>query len=755
MTKTAACYRHYQEEAVNTDGVIVKQRRCLHCSTKVYSITTSTDILTRHLKNNHAGLPPPRRSGPGLSSALCSDPPPAKRLRTTQSTLDSTFQRIDNSALLSALAGVFGHFSWAHRLIELPEFYEMAMALRSSDCPLPSRHQLRAAQLTLAQSLRSRVVRQLRNYCRSSPLTIAIDGWTNVNTSKVTNVVILCGGVAYYWCSIVNSSHHNTALWLRDPLVSVLNSIKAEGLIFTALVADNERFNYAVWELLLEPFPYLIRSPCAAHLVQLCVLKALSLPGIEPILTDMEGVLGEFRYKVNRLKLKSLQIANTNSSLNLLKPCDTRWSSQLYAADRLYLLRTYVDMVIQQTPQFWADLQQVIEFLKPFQEATDTMQKDSSNLYDTYNQFKILLNHISSIRHTSPFHAAKDDLAILILDLWEKHINLNAVVCCAILSFDESVYTNFQNKIYTAEQWFFDFAVKYAQAWNLSSTIDTDQLRRQVKSQWSDFNGRAAGSNFCNITTDVADFREEHTSEGRKFDARAVWNLHLSHAPVVAHAAVALLSISGSEAAVERTFSAQGEVHSDRRNRMRDDIVEAEMFIRFNERTVKAAEQWDEDWKDKRKPRRRRRVVVPPKQVSEMSEDTEEIEEVVSVRGVFSRPERKEREEKGDQPDEQVGFVPAPVAATVIAVGPPPTEGDLQAFIRAYVRDHSIHARFRWRDYHLQQLEAAAGSWKPPMKDTPAQLKRWIMQWVRNQSEEEEKAAEGAQDVEEEVKEEC
>jgi hypothetical protein len=576
MTKPSPVHRHFQEESARIDGVVLKHRRCLHCNTKVFSISTSTEVLARHLKTNHPDAPPPRRLG---ASSPLSDDPPAKRLRTTQSTLDSTLHRIDNDAVLPALASLFGHCSWAHRLIELPEFLDAVMALRTSDCYLPTRHTLRAAQLSLAQSLRTRVVRQLRNYCRSSPLTIAIDGWTNVNTSKVTNVVILCGGEAYYWCSIVNSSHHNTALWLRDPLVSVLNNIRAEGLIFTALVADNERFNHAVWELLVEPFPYLIRSPCAAHLVQLCVLKALALPGIEPILTDMEGVLGEFRYKVNRLKLKQVQIAATNSSLNLLRPCDTRWSSQLFAADRLYLLKSYVDVVSEQTPQFWIDLQQVIEFLKPFQVATDIMQKDTSNLYDTYSQFKSLLKHVSSLKSTSVFYAAKNDITTMIIDLWEKHVNVNAVICCAILSFDPSVNAMFENQIYAAEQWFFDFATKYAQAWTLSSTTDIDQLRRQVKSQWSDFNARAAGSNFCNMSTDIADFRVEHTAEGRPFDPRAVWNMHLNHAPVVAHAAVALLSIAGSEAAVERTFSAQGDVHSDRRNRMADAAVEAEMFI--------------------------------------------------------------------------------------------------------------------------------------------------------------------------------
>lgn len=48
------------------------------------------------------------------------------------------------------------------------------------------------------------------------------------------------------------------------------------------------------------------------------------------------------------------------------------------------------------------------------------------------------------------------------------------------------------------------------------------------------------------------------------------------------HAAIALLSIAGSEAAVERSFSAQDIVHSKRRNRLKDDAVEQEVFIRFN-----------------------------------------------------------------------------------------------------------------------------------------------------------------------------
>jgi hypothetical protein len=196
---------------------------------------------------------------------------------------------------------------------------------------------------------------------------VAVDGWTNVNTSKVTNVVILCGGVAYYWCSIVNGHNHNTAAWLQTALVKVLNGIKAEGLMFTALVADNERVNRTLWELLLEPFPFLIRSPCAAHLIQLCVNKALELPLIDHLFTSMEVLLRRFRLKEARLKLKNLQVANplrttaassTPVVYGLLRPQDTRWSSWLYASQRLLMLRAYIDMVVAQEASFWSGIEE-------------------------------------------------------------------------------------------------------------------------------------------------------------------------------------------------------------------------------------------------------------------------------------------------------------------------------------------------------------------------------------------------------------
>ena len=70
-------------------------------------------------------------------------------------------------------------------------------------------------------------------------------------------------------------------------------------------------------------------------------------------------------------------------------------------------------------------------------------------------------------------------------------------------------------------------------------------------------------------------------------------------APELAACVLALLELSASEAAVERSFSRQGLVHSKQRNRLSDDTVHLSMAFAFNRRalqhsTARSAQGWEE-----------------------------------------------------------------------------------------------------------------------------------------------------------------
>lgn len=59
-------------------------------------------------------------------------------------------------------------------------------------------------------------------------------------------------------------------------------------------------------------------------------------------------------------------------------------------------------------------------------------------------------------------------------------------------------------------------------------------------------------------------------------DARLIWADYKHSAPELYTMAMALLSLAASEAAVERSFSAQPDVHSKKRNALLDEHIENE-----------------------------------------------------------------------------------------------------------------------------------------------------------------------------------
>jgi hypothetical protein len=605
---------YYEDKEVVYKGKLQRRRVCRGCKC-AYAVTTSVGgalskhigecpRLTSYLKATAASS----SSSPSSSSSSVPDGPQAKRQRT-QGILDKHLKVVSNALIISALAEAFAFHSIPHHIIDSPVFREALETFRTGTAPLPNRRQLKEEQDAVAQRLRSDLLDRLRRWCAFSPLTVGIDGWTNTRHDKVTNVVLLCGGIAYYWCSIVNSVEQSTATWMHDPLTKVLTGLREEGLMFAAIVSDNEQSNKKLHRLLSSDFPFLIRSPCAAHVIQLCVHGSLALPSIKLIVTGMEELLTQFREKEARQRLRKVQ-QDTNvdkSHLQLIRPCATRWSAHLFAAQRLLKLRPFVDLIFHRPPDFWTNLQEVVRYLQPFQVATDIMQSDTSTLYDVYQQFNTIIQHVKDTPSSSFFHPAVNDILLVIAKHWTNHVHTNAVICSALVSFDTSVDTAFPDKTVAARKWFETFAAEYALHYNLTQTPSIASLKAQALYEWTTFMGGMPGTWAENIKEEIASLRRSHmaanlaaslkrgvdgeqaASNYTRWDPKHVWLNYTKHAPVIAFAAIAILSIAGSEAAVERTFSAQATVHTKKRNRLLDLSVEQEMFIKFNRQALQSA----------------------------------------------------------------------------------------------------------------------------------------------------------------------
>jgi hypothetical protein len=483
--------------------------------------------------------------------------------------------------------------------LESELFLELLTLYRQTGELPPSRRGVIHHLTMVEEDTRQQVVRKLR---QAGAVTIALDGWTNIRQEKVTNIVPIASGVSYYWESIVNRMEANTADWQRPLIKKAIESVIGCGVPVVAMVTDNEAVNGSLYRLLLPDFPFLVHVPCAAHTIQLCVNKMLELPEVRSIMSEMRRLLRFFKkHKSARNQLKQIQstLRAGMAVLALIKPNDTRWSSTMRAGERLIKLKQCIGAVISTeehrhvlSSSFWDHLEAIAAFLKPFQVATDIVQADESTLMDIYHQFITVMQHVEALHAPNILASAsfKNSCVSILRGQWEQHVNKMAVIACAILSFDTS-YVN----IFSGEErgqavtWFLDFSVKYVRYYKLSSDLDENRLKGNILLQWSDF--KSGEGVFCSIHQQKELLMQQQSSAAKgkvhyRWNARKVWNIYRDDAKELSFAALALLSISASEAGVERTFSMQDVVHSKIRNRLQDIGVQREMFVKYNYRAL-------------------------------------------------------------------------------------------------------------------------------------------------------------------------
>jgi len=522
-----------------------------------------------------------KRSSSAVSSLLESQPKGAK-----QQTLLSAFSSSANSSLVQQTALFFATNHIAYNVADSASFRSFCAALRGSTAAVPGRRAVKNAVADLAESTRSAVVQRITG--QTAPVTVAIDGWTNVRHTKVTNLLLLCSGVAYYWCSIPNTYAANTAEWLASALTPRLEGIVELGIRFVALVADNEAVNGALFDRLVTPFPFLIRIPCAAHTIQLVVRQIMALTKFRRTLEGMQSILSSFeRQKAERMRLRTLQqSAGAAHEYVLVKPNDTRWNSQLYAAQRLIKLRAYVDLIFPQDDGFWGDLAALVSFLLPFQAATDAIQRDSATLFHVFEQFTMLLNHISSSSAQNGASVTQRATAAL-KRRWNSQVNQPATVACALLSLDSNLSELSEAVLDEAKRFIVVFGASYLRFYQLTAEEDGDALEGELVHQLGSFIGRR--DRFHAMDALIAGAKARCASRNVPFNPLDIWDMHSIE---LSRVAKALLSVTASEASVERSFSAQDSIHTKKRNRLLDDSVQREMFVKFNTRALNREQHW-------------------------------------------------------------------------------------------------------------------------------------------------------------------
>ena len=183
----------------------------------------------------------------------------------------------------------------------------------------------------------------------------------------------------------------------------------------------------------------------------------------------------------------------------------------------------------------------------------------------------------------------KQDVKDSLRHRWKKQMNTKAVIACALLSFanlSELHIKKIKSAVEDAIRWISVFGANYSTYFKLT-TLTKLQVQGRLMSQIAKMRSRR--DRFSNLTQEL---EEQRASEGDSFRAFDIWANYEMELSIVAQA---LLTMPASEASVERTFSAQGAIHTKKRNRLLDTTVQATMFVNFNHKAIKKLQRDDDD----------------------------------------------------------------------------------------------------------------------------------------------------------------
>jgi hypothetical protein len=491
-----------------------------------------------------------------------------------------------------------------HRAVCSHEFKELAGAIRGNPYGFNYYPQmLREHTSGRAAAVRLSVEQKLLGNMQY--ITVAIDGWTNTRGEKVTNVVLLCQGFAWYWTSIPNLVAKDSAEWLTSKLIPILRSLRSKGMKLVAVVSDNASTMIKVRSELCKEHS-MINVPCGAHTLQLAVKAIFKINYFKQQVVEWINYINIYRSN-RELRVE----VNNKSSHKLVYPNDTRWNSVYDALKRLNLLAltlrevaNNLDQVnyrtqlrpynITRSPDQWAALSDILVILEPFAVATDKIQRNSATLITVHNAFNQINNVVSSWQNTKPFAYApfntinwREEINTILHNQWSKHINKTAVYLVKYFAFDpkrlsfasEVEEGSVKNMLAVMIQRTVGATVgstpnsrdSAADDSEENSTEDKCSDEELVYRQWVDF--------ILNSAVWTPQPTDNSNDSLRQYWMQRITRPHTSH---LAYVAWAMLGIAPSEAAVERSFSQQKHIHTAVRNRLSSDSVEDAMMIRMN-----------------------------------------------------------------------------------------------------------------------------------------------------------------------------
>lgn len=461
---------------------------------------------------------------------------------------------------------------------------EIARAIYASGCPLsltenshwakalhtlrpsyvpPSRYQLSNKLLNEEYSA---VMSKVNDAVAKAPcLSLQSDGWTNIRGEGIINFMI-CTPKPVFYKSVSTDTNRHTSEYIADQMLSVIDELGADK--FLAVVSDNAANMKGSWKIIQQKYTHIFCYGCVAHGLNLLIGDICKLQSLGAIIDQAKDVAVYVRrHQVVSALLTQYQLSQKGVTTRLQLPVVTRWGSNVACLRSLFdskaaLQSTFIDEhVVNDIPRqlrtrvldndvFWPRIEKTLKFLRPFAEAITTVESDEPRLSRVPAIFASLRQHMSLTLSSSPLTKKDEESAANIFDNRETFCKTPLQMAARLLDPTQHDAQFEENDLQQA----YACIIAVAQRIGNPSNVDVTDATLAELAGYRAHEGDLWGSQLV--------------WQASKCTESLVWWKGICSNSPLSKVASQILSLPASAASCERNWSAFGNIHTAKRNRL-------------------------------------------------------------------------------------------------------------------------------------------------------------------------------------------
>lgn len=401
-------------------------------------------------------------------------------------------------------------------------------------------------------------------------LHLQLDGWTDINNAGIINFMISKPEPVFVK-SVSTQENHHTAEYLKEEILKVMS--KYEERKFVVLIGDNARNIQRAFQLVKQIYPYVSPLNCAAHTLNL-LCHDIMQPGPLKGFVDLavEVVKTVKRSQILTAVLQRL-ITERNRGETLKLPTKTRWSSHYACLKSLENTKSALkSLAIEESltstlpteiraalldDNFWQNTQQSLKILEPVSTVIALLQSNECNMVNVFITLKDLKSRMEFILPDINILNTGDRITVI------NAVNHRISMCIkpihlAAHLLDPRSLGNELNEV--EEMAALEFINEMAEHLGIDVMPNLANFKSKQGIMWGK----------CFVWRNV-----------RTISPIAWWK-GICGSSSLSKIACRILTAPCTSAAVERSFSTYGNIHTRKRNRLTTERASKLAFISYN-----------------------------------------------------------------------------------------------------------------------------------------------------------------------------